>query len=491
MRWARTLGWPLLGDVLSHTGQPLPHADLWLNAPAAQGILARAELVVQFGSSLTGKRLLAWQADCPAQTLWLVDPLPGRRDPGHHRGRRIFAAVEPWLALHPAVVNPPWAPALDDLAAAAARRVRQALLQAVAAGSTVGVDPAYYAAGEGQGSAEPVYHGADNAVFGQTGPKVGSFDGGWGASYMARIVGQKKAREIWFLCRQYDAEQALEMGLVNAVVPLARLEIETVRWCREMLANSPTALHCLKAALNADCDGQAGLQELADVLLPQADYRSVPLCTGDPDEALAYLAAMPGARGAKLKVGLYEAIRDSLTVNMLLSALPDLRRRLDANRRWTRDRALQFARYLAPDCLSRIDFLEEPCGRPADSLAFAAQTGIPIAWDESAREPGFTLHAAPGVAALVVKPSLTGTQARCRHPLDRAQGFGLTAVISSGVESSLALTQLSRLAHWLTPAVTPGLDTLSLMQAPLVRPWPGCDLPLLSCPQLEPIGTML
>jgi naphthoate synthase len=104
---------------------------------------------------------------------------------------------------------------------------------------------------------------ADNARFGQTGPKVGSFDGGWGASYMARIVGQKKAREIWFLCRQYDAQQALDMGLVNTVVPLARLEEETVTWCREMLANSPIALRCLKAALNADCDGQAGLQELA------------------------------------------------------------------------------------------------------------------------------------------------------------------------------------------------------------------------------------
>jgi len=104
---------------------------------------------------------------------------------------------------------------------------------------------------------------ADNARFGQTGPKVGSFDGGYGAAYMARIVGQKKAREIWFLCRQYDAQQALDMGLVNVVVPLADLEAETVQWCREMLANSPIALRCLKAALNADCDGQAGLQELA------------------------------------------------------------------------------------------------------------------------------------------------------------------------------------------------------------------------------------
>lgn len=104
---------------------------------------------------------------------------------------------------------------------------------------------------------------AENAMFGQTGPRVGSFDGGWGASYMARIVGQKKAREIWFLCRFYNAKEALDMGLVNTVVPLQKLEVETVQWCREMLANSPLALRCLKAALNADCDGQAGLQELA------------------------------------------------------------------------------------------------------------------------------------------------------------------------------------------------------------------------------------
>jgi naphthoate synthase len=104
---------------------------------------------------------------------------------------------------------------------------------------------------------------ADNAQFGQTGPKVGSFDGGFGASYLARIVGQKKAREIWFLCRFYDAQEALNMGLVNKVVPYEQLEAETVSWCREMLSKSPIALRCLKAALNADCDGQAGLQELA------------------------------------------------------------------------------------------------------------------------------------------------------------------------------------------------------------------------------------
>lgn len=104
---------------------------------------------------------------------------------------------------------------------------------------------------------------AENARFGQTGPKVGSFDGGLGSSYLARIVGQKKAREIWYLCRQYDAKQALDMGLVNTVVPLEQLEEETLKWCREMLQHSPLALRCLKAALNADCDGQMGLLDLA------------------------------------------------------------------------------------------------------------------------------------------------------------------------------------------------------------------------------------
>jgi naphthoate synthase len=104
---------------------------------------------------------------------------------------------------------------------------------------------------------------AENAQFGQTGPKVGSFDGGWGASYMARIIGQKRAREIWFLCRLYDAKKALEWGLINQVVKYDELEEETVRWSQEILEKSPLSLRMLKGALNADCDGQAGLQQFA------------------------------------------------------------------------------------------------------------------------------------------------------------------------------------------------------------------------------------
>lgn len=104
---------------------------------------------------------------------------------------------------------------------------------------------------------------AENAVFGQTGPKVGSFDGGYGAGYLARIVGHKKAREIWYLCRQYNAQQALDMGLINTVVPLENLEAEAVQWAREILEKSPLAIRMLKAAFNADTDGLAGLQQFA------------------------------------------------------------------------------------------------------------------------------------------------------------------------------------------------------------------------------------
>lgn len=104
---------------------------------------------------------------------------------------------------------------------------------------------------------------AENARFGQTGPKVGSFDAGYGSGYLARIVGHKKAREIWYLCRQYTAQEALEMGLVNTVVPLEQLEDETVKWCEEIMQHSPTALRFLKAAMNADTDGLAGLQQFA------------------------------------------------------------------------------------------------------------------------------------------------------------------------------------------------------------------------------------
>ncbi|MCU6670315.1 o-succinylbenzoate synthase [Enterobacteriaceae bacterium H4N4] len=229
------------------------------------------------------------------------------------------------------------------------------------------------------------------------------------------------------------------------------------------------------------------LAELEGTLPQEADYRAAPLCTGDPDELFAVLAAMPGEKVAKIKVGLYEAVRDGMVANLLLEAIPDLRLRLDANRAWTPLKAQQFAKYVNPAYRERIAFLEEPCKTRADSLAFARETGIAIAWDESLREDDFRFVAEPGVRAVVIKPTLTGSIAKVREQVNAAQAQGLTAVISSSIESSLGLTQLARIAAWLTPDTVPGLDTLNLMQAQLLRTWPGNTLPHLGPEALEPL----
>ncbi|KAF1368067.1 o-succinylbenzoate synthase [Yokenella regensburgei] len=229
------------------------------------------------------------------------------------------------------------------------------------------------------------------------------------------------------------------------------------------------------------------LAELSGELPEAADYRAAPLCTGDPDDLVLKLADMPGEKVAKVKVGLYEAVRDGMVVNLLLEAIPELKLRLDANRAWTPLKAQQFAKYVNPDYRSRIAFLEEPCKTRDDSRAFALETGIAIAWDESLREADFAFVAEEGVTAVVIKPTLTGSLAKVKAQVVAAQQLGLTVVISSSIESSLGLTQLARIAAWLTPETIPGLDTLSLMQTQLLRCWPGSELPCLDNSMLEPL----
>jgi O-succinylbenzoate synthase len=237
------------------------------------------------------------------------------------------------------------------------------------------------------------------------------------------------------------------------------------------------------AAFGISC----ALAELHDELPQAADYRAAPLCTGDPDELFAVLAAIPGEKVAKVKVGLWEAVRDGMTVNLLLEALPDLQLRLDANRAWTPLKAQQFAKYVNPEYRPRIAFIEEPCRTRDDSRAFAQETGIAIAWDESLRETDFIFTAEPGVKAVVIKPTLTGSLQKVREQVAVAHAQGLTAVISSSIESSLGLTQLARIAAWLTPDTMPGLDTLNLMQAQLIRRWPNNDLPCMTHESLDPL----
>ncbi|MCT4716525.1 o-succinylbenzoate synthase [Enterobacteriaceae bacterium H18W14] len=227
------------------------------------------------------------------------------------------------------------------------------------------------------------------------------------------------------------------------------------------------------------------LAEISGELPLQADFRAAPLCTGDPDELFAMLEAIPGEKVAKVKVGLYEAVRDGMVVNLLLEAVPDLQLRLDANRGWTPLKAQQFARYVNPQLRPRIAFIEEPCKTREQSREFSRETGIAIAWDESLREADFVFAAEPGLSAVVIKPTLTGSLAKVREQVETAHALGLTAVISSSIESSLGLTQLARINAWLTPQTIPGLDTLSLMQAQLIRQWPNSALPCWQIDELE------
>ena len=230
---------------------------------------------------------------------------------------------------------------------------------------------------------------------------------------------------------------------------------------------------------SVDFGMSCALAELNGLLPELANYQKVPLCSGDPDELLETLNLMAGKKIAKVKVGLYETIRDGMIVNMLLEAIPDLTLRLDANRSWTLTKALNFAKYVSPAFRARIDFFEEPCKTQAESREFAQETGIAIAWDESVRESSFSVEAEPHLSAIIIKPTLTGSIEKCQALVQRAHEKGLTAVISASIESSLGLTQLARLAHWLTPDIIPGLDTLDLMQAQLLRRWPKSTLPLL------------
>ena len=265
---------------------------------------------------------------------------------------------------------------------------------------------------------------------------------------------------------------------------LAEARIALLDWLNQWQSAKEAPLPELPSvAFGLSC----ALAELTGVLPLMADYRLAPLCSGDPDELILALAAMPGEKVAKVKIGEYEAVRDGMVVNLLLEAVPDLRLRLDTNRRWTPLKARQFAKYVNPAYRSRIAFIEEPCQTPDQSREFSLESGISIAWDESLREADFVFQSEPGVVAVVIKPTLTGSLDRIREQAVAAHQQGQIAVISSSLESSLGLTQLARIAAWLTPGVIPGLDTLTLMQAQVVRSWPESQLPCWSLDNLEQI----
>lgn len=227
------------------------------------------------------------------------------------------------------------------------------------------------------------------------------------------------------------------------------------------------------------------LTELSGYLQEEGNYQTAPLCYGDPDELFHKLENTTGEKVGKIKVGLYEANRDGMIVNMFLEAIPDLKLRLDANRAWTPEKAQLFAKYIKPEFRQRIQFLEEPCKKPEDSLAFAKNTGIAIAWDETLRDPGFQLMPEKYLSTIVIKPTLVGSLQKCIALIQTANRLGMQAVISSSIESSFGLTQLARISAQYMPDTIPGLDTLGLMEYQLVRKWPNAPQPVLNLDDQE------
>lgn len=291
---------------------------------------------------------------------------------------------------------------------------------------------------------------------------------------LARL--EEAGREGW-------GEIAPLPGFSEETLPQA--QAETLGWLQSWRAGTACASYeslSPSVAFGLSC----ALAELNGILPSSGNYRSAMLCTGDPDEMIRQLAEQPQAV-AKMKVGLYEAVRDGIMASLLLEAAPTLTLRLDANRQWSLEKARQFARFVPENLRSRIAFIEEPCRTQEESRIFAREAGIALAWDESSREPGFLPAAEPHLRAIVIKPTLIGSLAKVGDLAARASEAGLTAVISSALESSLGLTQLARIADWLTPGVVPGLDTLSLMQQQLVRAWPGSPLPLTPAESLKTI----
>jgi O-succinylbenzoate synthase len=189
----------------------------------------------------------------------------------------------------------------------------------------------------------------------------------------------------------------------------------------------------------------------------------------------------------KIKLDFFDPKSEALQISQRLKDSPNSTLRLDANRRWTLDEAKTFADALDAKSKSRIEFIEEPCDKPQHSLAFSATSKIKIAWDETTRDIDFVIQKDERVAAVIVKPTMLGSLEKCVELIDQARAYGMQAIISSSFESSLALSQLSRLAAWKTPDSLPGLDTLWTMDRQIIRRFPNCELPLVSEDELETV----
>lgn len=251
---------------------------------------------------------------------------------------------------------------------------------------------------------------------------------------------------------------------------LEQAEHQAKAWLKAWQIGQETELDSLfpSVAFGLSC----ALAELNGELGEQGNYQSAVLCYGD------FAKFQPTVRLGKLKIGV-DPESEGEQANLLLNTFPNLQLRLDANRLWSLEQAVKFAEKIANVNKPKIQFIEEPCQTAELSRQFAEQTHIAIAWDETVREPNFVVKKEKNLTAIVLKPTLIGSIEKCKTLIEQAYNLGITAVISSSLESSLGLTQLARIAQQYTPNSTPGLDTLNLMQYQLLREWQGSALPLV------------
>lgn len=283
-------------------------------------------------------------------------------------------------------------------------------------------------------------------------------------------------------------ERSGKMGF-GEIAPLPTFSAETLemaeqqlkRWCQSPTQNMEDLYPSVAFGLSC------ALAELEGNLDEEGAFESALLCDGNMATFKAKLA-QTGSSLAKIKIG-FDAKQEGLLANRLLTEFPQLQLRLDANRAWQLDQAVEFAQQIAKPLRSRIQFIEEPCQIPSLSRQFAQLTGIAIAWDETVREADFCVKKEPYLSAIVIKPTLVGALAKCIDFIQQAHQQGLQVVISSSIESSLGLSQLARIAKQYTPESVAGLDTLHLMKVQLVRTWNGSSLPLVDLQSefIEPI----
>lgn len=257
---------------------------------------------------------------------------------------------------------------------------------------------------------------------------------------------------------------------------LEEATLQTEMWLNQWLVGDDLSVEdCFPSVA---CGISFALGELSGKLGGQGNFQTALLCDGDTEKWRAKLERMPKSTVAKFKIGRGSPAEEGQKVNDLLATFSHIQLRLDANRAWSLQQAVEFAEKIAKPLRSHIQFIEEPCRTPKLSVQFAQETDIAIAWDETLREPDFSLDI-KGLRAIVIKPTLIGSFKKCVDLVKRAEQRGLIAVISSSLESSLALTQFARFAEQFTPHQIPGLDTLQLMPTQLLRAWSGSNLPLV------------